>query len=112
MWMTTSGAARANASSTRGVVADVGAHVVARGRSPTSRELVQRGLRRHAVGEAGHARAHRLQPQREPRALEAGVAGEQDGAAAPEVRIDERRHAALMLVPRAVLRRRPTGDHA
>ena len=52
-------------------------------------QLVQRRRRRHPLGEAGHARAELLQPQRQPRALEARVAGDEDRAAPPEVRIRE-----------------------
>jgi hypothetical protein len=74
----------------RRVVAHVGADV-AHGVADAC-ELVQRGGRRHAVGQAADARAERLQPERKPGALEARVAGEQDRAVPPEVRIHERPH--------------------
>jgi ATP-dependent helicase IRC3 len=50
-----------------------------------ARQLVER-LRVALRGspEARHARAHRLEPEREPAALEAGVPGQEDAAAAPE----------------------------
>jgi hypothetical protein len=49
-----------------------------------AREHVQRGLGRHAVAEADHPRAQLGEPQRQPRALEAGVAGDEHPPARPE----------------------------
>jgi hypothetical protein len=90
----------------RGVVADVGPYVG----EPVAhaRELEERRRRGHLVGVAGDMGAHRLQPQRQPRPLEAGVTRDENRAAAPELRIHEARHEGLMLVIGAD---RPPGGH-
>ena len=54
----------------------------------------ERKQRRVGVGrqrEAGRARAERLEPKGGPASLEAGVAGQQHAAAAPEIRRGQRR---------------------
>ncbi len=84
--MTTSGSAAAIASAMRGVLADVAVHP---GHAlADARELIQRRLRGSLLErEAGDAGAERLQPQREPRALEARVPGHEHAALAPEARV-------------------------
>jgi len=61
------------------------------------RQLVQRRPRRHAVRQARDAGAESAQPQRQPRALESGVTGDEDPFPAPERRIGmfARGHARL-----------------
>jgi hypothetical protein len=53
-----------------------------------SGQLVQRWIGRDVDGQAVDARAHGLEPQREPAALEAGVAGKEHTTPAPESGVD------------------------
>ncbi len=57
---------------------------------PHPRQLIQRGIGRDIDREARHPGAERLQPERQPSPLEAGVPGQQHAAVAPEVGVDPR----------------------
>ena len=74
-----------------------------------------------AAGEAGHLGAEGLQPQRQPAALEAGVAGDEDAPPGPERRVGRRsRHPVTLCDDPAIATVRilgaggwiPTGTHA
>ena len=86
MWMITSGSqpavAAATASGSR--MSPVTFSIP----SATPGQLVERGVGGDAVGEAGYAGAERLQPERQPGPLEAGVAGQEDAPPVPEGALD------------------------